>query len=139
MNWKNSIYSRALAATLAIGTTACLEHEKNKDQFLEGKVLEESGTVLQILDPDKKEFLPEIVAKNPSYLIKVETVKGNYIIDLASHYERPSKRLSTMAVLIEPGMYVKFQTHRSDGVPYFSSDRVGMLSTRQIEVLDNKK
>ncbi len=115
---------------LALSLVGCGEV---KPIYLEGRVIKESGTVVNLVESSGALFGNESVKLgNPNYLLTVETSEGKYIMDISEHY---SKTLAALAEAIEVGDKVRFITNDPNDYPGFSKDRIGTIHSHNIEVL----
>ncbi len=102
-----------------------------KPIYLEGKVIKESGTVVNLVESSGALLGNESVKLgNPNYLLTIETSEGKYIIDVKQHW---SKSLAALAEAIEVGDRIKFRTNGF--YSHISKDRIANIDSYDIEVL----
>lgn len=101
-------------------------------EFQEGKVLKESGTILNIIESSGALFGNESLKfGDPTYILTVETAQGNYTINVREVRRKP---IAALSEAIKVGDRIKFQT-KFRAAYYFSSDRIGSVPSSEIELL----
>jgi len=132
MTIKKTLSSIVLAGALAFSSAGCSHHP----QYQEGKVIKESGTVVNIVESSGALFGNESVKfGNPNYVLTVETDDGKYVINVRENHRKP---LAALAEAIEVGDKIRFKTNYFDrGIDkdYFSKDRIGTVPSNEIELL----
>jgi hypothetical protein len=112
-----------------------------KPEYLEGTVIKESGSVVNIVQSSGALFGNESVKfGQQNYILTVETTSGKYIIDVNEGYNSRIP-LAALAEAIEVGDKIKFKTNYesgwgSRGRLYFSRDRLGSIWIDDIEILN---
>ncbi len=106
-------------------------------KYLEGTVVKESGTVLNLVESPKPFLFGNESVKfgNPNYILTIKTNGGKYIVDLREINSYKNKTLAALAEAIEVGDRVRFRTNDINGISYFSRDRIGTIPTPSLEVL----
>ncbi len=131
-----------LQKLLGIGAlTLALSGCAYEPKYLEGKVIKESGTIVNIVESSGALFGNESVKfGNPNYILTVETSEGKYIIDVGERYSKP---LAALAEAIEVGDKIKFKTNYAlalgGELSYFSRDRIGSVPSNEIELIEKAK
>jgi hypothetical protein len=133
MTIKKTLSSIVLAGALAFGSAGCSYHQ----EYQEGKVTKESGTVVNVVESSAALFGNESVKfGNPNYVLTVETDQGKYVINVR---ESSSKPLAALAEAIEVGDRIRFGTNYHKGFGdsrnYFSKDRIGSVPSNKVELL----
>ena len=110
-------------------------------KYLEGKVTEESGTLVNPVELSSTIDKDHIKFGGPSYILTIETSEGEYIINVwgGMFYK---KNLADLAKAIEVGDKVRFKTNYMsfNGIkPYFSRDRIGSVPSDKIEIIEKAK
>jgi len=126
MTLKKSLANIVLVGALTLGGTGC------DTQYKEGRVIKESGTVVNIVESGGALFGNESVKLgNPSYILTVETDEGKYVISVSENYDKP---LVALAEAIEVGDKIRFVKTDMNQV-YFSKDRIGRNYSNNIELI----
>lgn len=124
----------ALALTSLLGCD-------NPETYLEGKVIKEGGSVVNIVQSSGALFGNDSVKfGDPTYVLAVETNEGKYIIDVREYsFTRTFKHtLVALAEAIKEGSVIKFpKSYKCNGKDesYFAKDKIGRLSSDSIEVV----
>ena len=137
MTIKKTLTDIVFVGTLALSGPGC--SNKFIPEYLEGKVTKESGSVVNLMESSGALFGNESVKfGNPSYVLKVETCQGRYVISVDEIHSRVYKPLVALAEAIEVGDKIRFKTNYKDG-PHvrdnFSKDRIGSIYSNDIELL----
>jgi len=133
----NKIRKYIQSGALILALSSCALPEK---EYLEGRIVKESGTVINIVKSSGSLFGNESVKfENQNYVLTVETEQGKYIINVRDSHSKP---ISALAEAIEEGDKIKFPIKKpahSDifnaEYNYFSKDRIGTMHSIEIEVL----
>ena len=108
-------------------------------KFLEGKVLEELGTVPKIVEEGSTEIKKdsdELI----KYIIKVDTLEGVYTMEIKNS-NKASQNVYNLAAAIEEGTRVKFPSEygQNEANAGFSSSKIGVVMSKDITILDENK
>ena len=126
---KRTIATLGLAGILAL--SGC---EDEKPEYLEGEIIGEGGSAVNLVKSSGAMFGNESVKLGePSYVITVKTDKGAYIINVTGNHYRP---VIVLAEAAKTRKHIKFRTNHFDGVynfSYFSADRIGNVPSYEIE------
>ncbi|MEK6861945.1 MAG: hypothetical protein AABY07_08320 [Nanoarchaeota archaeon] len=129
---------KTLLGTLSLALSSC---SLSRIDYLEGKVVKESGNIKVLTEP----ALSNIPFDRYTYVLTVETDEGTYIMDV---YEKTEKPLHVLEVAIEVGDRIRFPVknyleakkgktlHSKD---YFSSDRIGSVPSNLITIMEKAK
>ncbi len=134
MTIKRTLSSIVLAGTLAFSGLKC-SSPSNPQEYLEGKVIKEGGTAVNLVESSGAIFGNESVKLGyPTYIITVETSQGKYVMNVIDDYNKP---LVALAEAIEVGDRIRFRTtYRGCGhEDCFSRDRIGGVYSDYIELL----
>ncbi|MBI2631522.1 hypothetical protein HYW75_00785 [Candidatus Pacearchaeota archaeon] len=141
MKFKKSLAS--LVLTGALGFYGCTRSPKN---YVEGEVVERYGTLSGLVESSDALFGNESVKiEQPSYLMRVNTKNGEYIIQVDALDDSGSsgpQTIHNIAAATKIGTKIKFPTkaygtNRKLQPAGFSSGNVGMLDPDDIQILKN--
>ncbi len=118
------------------GLAAVLTFAGCSDKPLEGKVVEEAGTIIERQaifflpeQSEKKEYSIKVKFENPTYAIKFETANGTtYTFQIEETY---NPRLEALNLAIQKGTKVKINGDYIENI----RGTVGTIAADQIEVL----
>ena len=117
-------------------TLSCTPKPK---KFLEGKVLEELGTVPKLVEEGSTEIKKDS-DDLIKYIIKVDTLEGVYTIEIKNS-SKASQNVYNLAAAIEEGTRVKFPSEygQNEVNAGFSSSKIGIVMSKDITILDENK
>ncbi len=126
-----------LAGTALLGAlTGCSRDQ----QYISGQVTKENGTAVNIVKSSGALFGNESIKfGSPTYILKVQTDSGEYIINVNDSCYYPTRKpILALAEAIKVGQSrIEFPRRSlfSTGLNYFSQDKIGDVPSCEIRVL----
>ncbi len=117
-------------STIGLALTSC-DPIDSQIKFLEGKVVKEGGNIISA----------EQSAREPSYVLTVDTERGRYVIDVEEKYSKP---LAALSEAIEVGDVISFQVGCGDYInnrnkSLFDIDNIGYNYSNHIRIIKKAK
>ena len=116
----------------AISLIGC-DGKENKDPFVYGKIVKETGTVARVVESRGALFGNESVKiSEPTYVLQIQTDQGLYTASIKEHRKKPRDAL---ALRIEEGTHVKIERVDLESSYRFGEDKIGYLYSNEVIVV----